>query len=285
MKQIIFIIFSIPIFCNWGNCQNIMHEVLVFKGNSEKPPTPRFTRKFVTISGSYELGLPTSSMKRGMSPVHSIHVSSSLPLSFITPNLQMGIDLAYGLYGSKRFGIHYKQNGNYINTSVQYNSDLAQAGIHINYLFLANNKIQPYITGKLGYAELSSSFMIEDPRDPTACIALESETIHSDGTLFLGYGIGFRWNVGNNTIRSRNFIDFSITRTKGNNVDYVNVNHLHDHNAPITPTDETKPINITFVNASNQNIHQHRIAELYNTPFNILQIKIGYVAYLRLKRR
>ncbi|MCU0321935.1 MAG: hypothetical protein MUE72_05920 [Chitinophagaceae bacterium] len=285
MKHIILTVFSFIGLCICSYSQNGVHEILVSKAKRETPPIPNFTRKFITVGGGYELGLPMSSMQTGMSPVHSISVSSSLPLSFITPNLQLGIDLAYGLYGAKRFGVNYRQNGNYINTAIQYSSDIAQGGIHANYLFLSNKKIQPYITGKLGYAELSSSFMVEDPRDPEACRALESETIHNDGTLYWGYGLGFRWNVGTNTNKTRNFIDFSITQTRGNNVDYVNTNHLHDHNAPPTPTDDSKPINVVFVNASNQNIHQHRIAELYNNPFNILQIKVGYVAYLRLKRR
>lgn len=284
MKKYIFIILFINMFSSLAFCQNGMNEILLSKAKGEKVPIPKFTRKFITVGGAYEFGLPIGSMQKGMSPVHSIAVSSSLPLSFITPNLQVGVDLAYGLYGSKRFGVNYRQNGNYINTVIQYNSDIAQAGIHAHYLFFSTKKIQPYLTAKMGYAELSSSFMIEDPRDPEACRALESETINSDGTLYLGYGVGFRWNIGNNTSKSQNFIDFSITQTRGNNVDYVNVNRLHNHTTEPVPTDNTKPIHVTFVNASNQNIHQHRIAELYNNPFNLLQVKIGYVAYLRLKK-
>lgn len=284
MKQIILTTCLLVIISSISYSQNGMDKILVSKVKGEKPPPTNFTRKFITVGGGYEFGLPTGSMTTGMSPIHSISLSSSLPLSFITPNLQMGVDLAYGLYGSKNFGINYRQGGNYINTNVIYNSDVAQAGINATYLLFPKNKVQPYVTAKMGYMELSSSFSVEDPRDPEACRVLESETIAGDGTMYWGYGIGFRWNVGNNTSRSRNFIDFSITQTRGNAVEYVNVNHLHDHNAPPTPTDGTKPLNVTFINASNQNIHQHRIAELYNNPLNLLQFKVGYVAYLRLKR-
>jgi hypothetical protein len=284
MKQILITSYLFLVVCFCSYSQNGMHQILISKAKGERPPIPSFTRKFITIGVGYELGLPTGSMKTGMSPVHSFSLSSSLPLSFITPNLQMGIDLVYGLYGAKRFGINYRQNGNYINTTVQYSSDIAQVGVHANYLFLSKKAIQSYVTAKLGYAQLSSSFRVEDPRDPEACIALENQSIHNDGTLYWGYGIGLRWNVGNNTSKSRNFIDFSIIQTNGNSVDYVNVNHLHDHNTPPTQTEGTKPINVSFVNATNQNIHQHRIAELYTNPFSVLQIKVGYVAYLRLKR-
>lgn len=284
MKKYIFIILLINIFPKFSLSQTGMNQILLSKAKGEKPPMPKFTRKFITVAGGYAFGLPIGSMQKGMSPVHSIALSSSLPLSFITPNLQLGVDLAYGLYGSKRFGVNYRQNGNYINTAIQYNSDIAQGGIHANYLFFSNKKIQPYIIAKMGYAELSSSFMVEDPRDPEACRALESETFNTDGTLYWGYGVGFRWNIGNNTSKAQNFIDFSIIQTRGNPVHYVNVNRLHNHTTEPLPTDNTKPIHVTFVNASNQNIHQHRIAELYNNPFNLLQIKIGYVAYLRLKK-
>jgi hypothetical protein len=284
MRKKLFIIHLFVLVCISSYGQNVIQENPFFNTYAASP-SPNFTRKFITIGVGYELGLPTGSMSNSMSPVHSVSVSSSLPMSFITPNLQMGIDLTYGLYGSKRFGINYRQNGNYINTAVQYSSDIAQAGIHANYLFFSKKRVQPYVTAKVGYAELTSSFMVEDPWDIDACRPLENETIYTDGTVYWSYGIGFRWNVGHNNSNAKHFIDFSIANTNGNSVEYINVNDLHDHHAPLTATANTTPINIAFANASNQNVHQHRIAELYNNPFSVLQIKVAYLAYLRLKRR
>ncbi len=284
MKKIILIFSLAFVFYCTSYSQNAPTKIIVSKAKGEKPPPNNFTKKFITIGVGYELGLPTGSMATGMSPIHSINVNSSLPLSFITPNLQMGIDVGYGLYGSKNFDINYRQGGNYINTSVIYNSDVAQAGMYANYLFNSKSKFQPYVLAKLGYLEMSSSFSVLDPKDPEACRVLEDETIASDGTLYWGYGIGFRLNVGKNTNNTRNFVDFSISHTRGNTIDYVNINHLHNHNAPTPLSADSKPLNVTFINASTQNIHQHRIAELYTKPLNILQFKIGYVAYLRLKR-
>ena len=273
------------VFCSTSYSQNEINEILVFKASGEKPQPVNFTRRFITFGVGYELGLPTGSMTTGMNPIHSISLNSSLPLSFISPNLQMGIDFTYGLYGSKSFAINYRQGGNYINTTVNYNSDVAQIGMFANYLFNSKGKFQPYVLTKLGYLEMTSSFSVLDPKDPDACRVLENETIAGDGTLYLGYGFGIRLNVGTNTSNKRNFIDFSISQTRGNTIDYVNVNHLHDHNAPTQLSPDAKPINITFINAGTQNIHQHRIAELHSNPLNILQFKISYVAYLRSKRR
>ena len=273
------------VFCSTSYSQNEINEILVFKASGEKPQPVNFTRRFITFGVGYELGLPTGSMTTGMNPIHSISLNSSLPLSFITPNLQIGIDFTYGLYGSKSFGINYRQGGNYINTTVNYNSDVAQIGMFANYLFNSKGKFQPYVLTKLGYLEMTSSFSVLDPKDPDACRVLENETIAGDGTLYWGYGFGIRLNVGTNTSNKRNFIDFSISQTRGYTIDYVNVNHLHDHNAPTQLSPGAKPINITFINAGTQNIHQHRIAELHSNPLNILQFKIGYVAYLRSKRR
>ncbi len=283
MKIFIFIIswvFSCTCFS-----QKEMDSIFNFNTNIEKPPPISFTRKFITFGVGYEFGLPTGSMTKGMSPIHSISLNSSLPLNFISPNLQMGIDFTYGLYASKNFGINYRQGGNYINTTVNYNSDVAQAGMFANYLFNSKGKFQPYVLAKLGYLEMTSSFNVLDPKDPEACRVLENETIAGDGTLYWGYGLGFRLHVGTNTSNKRSFIDISISHTRGNTIDYVNVNHLHNHNAPTPLSADAKPINVTFINASTQNTHQHRIAELYSKPLNVLQFKLGYLAYLRLKRK
>lgn len=280
-KYLLFICTSCLLFIG-ANSQDMLNMYLNSKAQEAERVVP-FTRKYIAVGTSYQLGLPMGSMTTGMSPAHSLHFSGALPLNFITPNLQMGLDVAYGIYGFKNFGIKYKQANNYINTTINYTSDVAQAGLFANYVFFANRKIQPFVTARFGYMALSSRFYVADPFDPDACRVLENETIQSDGTLYLGYGMGLRWNVGTNTERNKHFIEFSVMQIMGNPIDYVNVSHLQNHTAPIAPTNDTKPIDVTFINPGNQNLHQHRIGELYNNPLNLLQFKIGYTVYLRLK--
>ncbi len=282
MKKYLLFICTSSLLSIGANSQDMLNMYLNSKAQEAERVVP-FTRKYIAVGTSYQLGLPMGSMTTGMSPVHSLHFSGALPLNFITPNLQMGLDVAYGIYGFKNFGIKYKQANNYINTTINYTSDVAQGGLHANYVFLTKRKIQPFVTARFGYMALSSRFYVADPLDQGACRVLENETLQSDGTLYWGYGMGFRWNVGTNTERNKHFIEFSVVQTKGNPIDYVNVSHLQNHTAPIAPTNDTKPIDVTFINPGNQNLHQHRIGELYNNPLNLLQFKIGYTVYLRLK--
>lgn len=282
MKKYLLIIYSLCFLSIEAYSQDMLTMFLNTKAEEAKRVVP-FSRKYIAVGTSYQLSLPMGNMTTGMSPVHSLHLSSAVPLNFITPNLQMGLDAAYGIYGLKNFGIKYKQANNYINTTINYTSDVAQVGLHANYVFFAKRKIQPFVTARFGYMALSSRFYVADPLDQDACRVLENETIQSDGTLYWGYGMGFRWNVGTNTERSKHFIEFSVVQTRGNPIDYVNVANLHNHNSPPMPTIDTKPIDVTFVNPNDQNLHQHRIAEIYNNPLNLLQFKIGYTTYLRLK--
>lgn len=282
MKKYLLIICNLCFLSIEAYSQDMLTMFLNTKAEEAKSIVP-FSRKYVAVGTSYQLGLPIGNMTTGMSPVHSLHLSGALPLNFITPNLQMGLDAAYGIYGLKNFGIKYNQANNYINTTINYTSDVAQAGLFANYVFFANRKIQPFVTARFGYMALSSRFYVADPLDPDACRVLENETLQSDGTLYWGYGMGFRWNVCTNTEKNKHFIEFSVMQTMGNPIDYVNVSHLQNHTAPIAPTNDTKPIDVTFINPGNQNLHQHRIGELYNNPLNLLQFKIGYTVYLRLK--
>lgn len=275
----------IACFTSQGQSQDKMEQILTSIQGNENTPNFSFSKKFIALGTGYEFGLPVGRMATGMSPVHSLKMSSLLPINFITANLQMGVDVAYGLYGVRTFDINYRQNGNYINTSVMYNSDVAQGGVVANYLFFKKSKIRPYLSARMGYVSLSSSFSIQDPTDIDACRVLESKTIQSDGTLYWGYGFGLSWNIGKISSTSRHFIDFSVTKMGGNALDYVNVNYLHNHNSVQPLSSGAKPLNVTFVNANTQNTHDHRIAELYNNPLNILQLKIGYVVHLRLKSR
>jgi len=41
--------------------------------------------------------------------------------------------------------------------------------------------------------------------------------------------------------------------------------------------DKSVPLNIRFVNVSTQAIHEHQLAEVYNSPLRLLEIKAGVV--------
>jgi hypothetical protein len=89
--------------------------------------------------------------------------------------------------------------------------------------------------------------------------------------------------LGEPSNKSRDFLNLSFEKINGGEIDYVNVSSLHDHNTPQQTSNGEKPVNITFVNASSQNTHQHKIAEQFTNSLNMLQIKFSYTKYFSIR--
>lgn len=80
-----------------------------------------------------------------------------------------------------------------------------------------------------------------------------------------------------------NFIDISVSRNSGSNINYINTKKLYDAGDPATnPDNGTKPLNVKFINATTQEIHEHQVAEVYNTPIRFLEFKITGVFKLNM---
>ena len=65
-------------------------------------------------------------------------------------------------------------------------------------------------------------------------------------------------------------------------MDYINTKKLVDANNPPTGTDG-KPLNVRFINATTQQIHEHQVAEVYTTPLRMLEFKVSAVFCLNKK--
>jgi len=76
-------------------------------------------------------------------------------------------------------------------------------------------------------------------------------------------------------------IDIGINKIKGGRLNYINTKDLesHVHTDPNNPTLTTpgkgEPLNIQFINITTRTIHEHQVAELYNSPLRMLDIRIG----------
>ena len=71
-----------------------------------------------------------------------------------------------------------------------------------------------------------------------------------------------------------------MNKIKGGSLDYINTKHLSSHvhtdpNNPAPSDGKSEPLNIRFLNVSTQTIHEHQVAEVYNSPVQMLDIKIG----------
>jgi hypothetical protein len=236
------------------------------------------------VSVGYSGSVPLEEMAKRINMLHSISASGSYTVPKIGERLQVGIDLSLGTYAQStkeqtfRFG-----NGTTTVTDVQYSSNVFQGNVHAKLQAFRSAVINPYISGKVGYASFYSNVYIEDPHDETGCRALDQSNIITDGTLIKGYGGGLMFDFtlfSKYSRKGRNFIDFSVSRNSGGKVNYINTKKLYDAAAPASITSGSKPLNVRFVNASTQQIHEHQVAEVFTTPVDFLELKLS--AFIRL---
>ena len=240
-----------------------------------------------SFNTGYSLSVPQQQLADNIKPLHSISTGILYRLPGALSRVQTGIDINVGSYASTRkmqtfnFG-----NGTSTKTWVNYSSNVFQASLTGKIFILQNKKLMPYVSGKAGYSSFYSNIYIEDPEDPGGCKALQKRTLIKDGTISAGYGGGIQiaWSMfGKKVKRENKYLDISINKISGSNIDYINTKKLIDPANPPAGTDG-KPLTVQFINATTQQIHEHQVAELYNTPLRLLEFKMSMVFVLNKKR-
>jgi len=231
---------------------------------------------------SYSLSLPLHEMKQNIKPVHSMNFSVMSHVKGLS-KLSLGIETGLGQYASftKDQDIRFP-DGSGINTKVSYSSNVATAGVLTRFTLFKEAKLNPYLAGKLGYASFFSKVIVADPEHDDDCKPLDKKTPIHDHSFFASYGAGVQIDVSSKKKTKNAWIDISVSQLHGPKLDYINIKDIKDHvqndpNSPAPPSNKTVPLSIRFVNVSTQTIHEHQLAEVYNSPLRLLEIKVGVV--------
>jgi hypothetical protein len=67
------------------------------------------------------------------------------------------------------------------------------------------------------------------------------------------------------------WIDFSVGYLAGGELNYINSKKLMNDE----PNPNAKPYNVTFVHLSTNELHQHKVAELFTSRINQLDLRLG----------
>lgn len=202
---------------------------------------------------------------------------------------------------SSTFGTYYygTQQETYIfdefsstTTNVTYTSKMRThlIGARVN---LTNDyaAVKPYIKPQIGWSTMKSKIVIADPNDVDDCQPLDRET----NNVFRGPVYGGEAGLEIDMERmfkkvsepNKHYLFVSASYLRGfNKLEYINQKYMtsHDHSAMPAGsndmgTDDGRDVTTTFINVTTNEIHDHKIAELYRTPFEMWGIKIGYVVY------
>ena len=230
---------------------------------------------------SYAMSVPGGEMAKNIGLLHSAKLNIGRQLPGAMKRVQMGAELGIGTYAQiTKEQTFVFGNGTSTRTNVNYGSNVFQAGAYTQIDLLQNKKIIPYLRANAGIAKFYSNVTVYDPKDLDGCLPMDKKSIVRDNVFTAGYGAGVRMDMkliapicGANS----NWIDFSITRITGGNVDYINTKRIKDHYHNAADTDpKATPVVQRFINATTQNIHEHQVAELFTSKLRMLEFRVGY---------
>jgi len=234
--------------------------------------------KFIS---DYGLGLPQQQMGQNIQAIHSLHVGGLYQLPCQLKNLSVGLELGAGIYAHKKIDQTFNFDANTSTVvPVNYNSNVFNVNLQTRFQLLDENThmIVPYVNAKAGLYNFFSNVYVEDPADPSGCRPLEKKNLINDNAWYWGAGAGFQINPSIFSKHKKDgpvMIDISINTVRGGKLDYINTKHLEDEqNMPQT---DGKPLLVRFINVSTQDIHQHKVAQVFTSPLRILEIRGGVI--------
>jgi hypothetical protein len=178
-------------------------------------------------------------------------------------------------YGSQRTRQQYTfDDGAVTETDVVVRNNIYNLNLTGKYFLRNNKKVNPYVSGKLGWTWFTTNLIIEDPEDETSCHPLESDILSRDNTYVASGGAGVRVDFSS-LFKKMNeqtfYFDFSVHSTQGGTIEYMNVNH-----DPSQPTPE-KDVVAKFINTQTQVIHEHHVGYVYNSLVNVVEYRLGVI--------
>lgn len=191
---------------------------------------------------------------------------------------------SWGIYSSKTLQQTYMfSNGAQTTTNVTYTSAMHKyllgAKVMLNRDF---RTIRGYITPQIGVANFRTKIVIADPQDEDDCKPLDKETTQRFAGFVYGGEIGAEIPMNklfkkmNEESKHKFFV--SANYLGGfKHFEYVNVRYMQDevHDAEITH--ESMEVTTKFINVSTNEIHEHKIAELYHTSLRMIGFNVGFV--------
>lgn len=204
--------------------------------------------------------------------------------------LYFSADLSTGIYAYKSRKEQYIfSDGTETDTWVNYSSNLHKFLFGFNYdIGKRENLVSGYLTAQGGYAIMNSKIYIEDPNDPAGCKALVNKNTFMYGGGIYAAGGGIRINIQQIKKTTSNslfnhYIDIGIKYIGGGDFNYVNINHMQEHDHGVTgsgnsnSTGDTRDLTVKFVNVTTNDVHEHKVAEVYTSPFKVMNVKLSYL--------
>jgi hypothetical protein len=243
----------------------------------------------VQVGINYGYSLPAGDMKQHLNRVHNFAAEAMYFIPATRNKLGVGIEWRYGNYASlTREQTYVFTDGSSTRTDVRFNSNISNINLSTRYNIAEKNGFIPYLSLKGGYQLFYTSVYVEDPADPGDCIPLEEKNVFKDHTFSASLGAGLQVDLQRLFKKMPEdycWLNFSTNYTLGGNLRYLNVRNMQDHNH-VSGTNDAKPDDFTirFVNVTTQNIHEHKVAQVHQSPIQLLEFRVGFAVRLCNRR-
>lgn len=228
------------------------------------------------FGSDFNVSQPLGTMGRNMNNAFGLAFAASK--NFKAP-FSIGAEIAFGNYGYHTSRQQYTfDDGSVTETDVNVSNNLFNFSLTGKHFFRNNKKINPYLSGKVGWSWFSTTLTIEDPEDEYSCHPLESDILSRDNTYSLSGGGGLRIDLGalfKKIETQRFYIDVSVHSTSGGTVNYMN-----SEMDPAQPTPD-RDVVAKFINHQTQVIHEHHVGYVYNSVLNMMEYRLGITFRMR----
>jgi hypothetical protein len=239
---------------------------------------------FIVTDVPFKSEMPKMSTNVGVGLQGAYQPSARIPLAFELKG-------SFGSYSNKTLQQTYIFDSlSSTTTDVRYTSAMNRLNFGTKvYLTNAYTSVRPFVTPQLGYTFMRSKIVIYDPADEDDCKALDRETTQRYSGFTYGGEAGVEIAMDRlfkGVTNSKHKLYASVSYTQSfRPFEYVNIRYMQDHDhAAMAPGSHTgtssedgRDIDAQFVNVSTNDIHEHKIAELYKTDLRFWGINIGYV--------
>lgn len=249
----------------------------------------------VTIAQHLEWGFgyvnqtPKGTMADNINAANGFSTQIGYRIPILKNKLVVSTEFGTGRYGKKRIEQTFQSDvvQTPTNFMVNYINFANFSHLNLRYEVLKDKKVIPYVHVTGGRQTLGTRVRInvhEDQVGGDECVPLENDVTFRKRNMVWGYGGGLLVNLlskrdmqlGIPYIR----LNLSVTQIRGNDIEYINVKQLQQVATPPNPNDGSKEWAIPFTNVNTNNIHNHTIARVYNSPLQQLQFRLGLLISL-----
>jgi hypothetical protein len=216
----------------------------------------------------YIFSIPEGSMQQNMKQAHGGYMDF-----YFTPvekRYSIGMELSINTYGRDKSKQTYTlDDGSTAPMDIIVSNNFYNILVAGRY-FLSTGKVQPFVTGKMGYGLYATSLNVYDPDDFDHCEPVDSDVLKRDGTMVFAAGGGIRWEMFPKKAPGRFFMNLSTNYTSGGKVNYMNADApTHSHSG------HTSDVYMKFLNTQTQVVHEHHVGNVYTSLVELMDFRLA----------